>query len=199
MTNNSEVTLDDFILEYPNFVSKEYCDEVINYFNKMNHAGFAWNRKSLGKKPHTVSDTSVGLHDHQTLKFNGTGELNRVFVDTFFKDAYTKYIDKYSIIDNFPPHSIFYNKVQKSVVGDGYHVWHCEDSSRETSTRILTYILYLNDVVEGGETEFLYYPRRVKARAKKLVLFPGGFTHTHRGNPPLSNDKYVITGWVDIT
>jgi hypothetical protein len=198
MKDNLEITLDDFILEYPNFVSTEYCEEVINYFNKMKHAGFSFDRKSYGRKPHVVSDSAVILHDSEAIKFVGTGELNRVFTEAFFRDAYTKYIDKYSIIDNFPEHSIYFNKVQKSVVGEGYHMWHCENSSRETSTRILTYILYLNDVVEGGETEFLYYPRRVKARARKLVLFPGGFTHTHRGNPPLSNDKYVITGWVEL-
>ena len=198
MKMETEIILDNFIMEYPNFVSAEYCNEAINYFNKMNHAGFGVDRKSYGRKPHNVSDTAVILHDEESLKFNGTSELNRIFIEAFFKDAYTKYIDKYSIIDNFPPHSIYFNKLQKSTVGEGYHMWHCEDSSRESSTRILTYILYLNDVVDGGETEFLYYPRRVKARAKKLVLFPGSFTHTHRGNAPLSNDKYVLTGWVEL-
>ena len=82
--------------------------------------------------------------------------------------------------------------------GEGYHAWHCEDDSRDNATRILTFILYLNDVNEGGETEFLYYPKRIKAEAGKLILWPAGFTHTHRGNPPLSNTKYILTGWVEF-
>ena len=65
------------------------------------------------------------------------------------------------------------------------------------SIRILNFLCYLNTVDEGGETELLYYPKRIKAEAGKLLLMPAGYTHTHRGNPPLSNDKYILTGWVE--
>ena len=29
-------------------------------------------------------------------------------------------------------------------------------------------------------------------------IFPAGFMHTHRGNPPISNDKYILTGWFSL-
>jgi hypothetical protein len=29
-----------------------------------------------------------------------------------------------------------------------------------------------------------------------MVIFPAGFTHTHRGNVSKSGDKYIITSWV---
>jgi hypothetical protein len=56
----------------------------------------------------------------------------------------------------------------------------------------------LNTVKEGGETEFLYYKKRINPIEGRLVIWPAGFTHTHRGNPPLSNDKYIITGWLEF-
>jgi hypothetical protein len=28
------------------------------------------------------------------------------------------------------------------------------------------------------------------------VIMPAGFTHTHRGNVPLSGDKYIMTSWL---
>jgi hypothetical protein len=59
-------------------------------------------------------------------------------------------------------------------------------------------MLYLNDVEEGGETEFLYLKKRIKPQQNRLLIWPAGFTHTHRGNPPLSNNKYIITGWVEL-
>jgi hypothetical protein len=59
-------------------------------------------------------------------------------------------------------------------------------------------ILYLNDVDEGGETEFLYQSIRIKPKKGTLILCPGSFTHTHRGNPPLSGEKYIVTTWIEL-
>ena len=56
--------------------------------------------------------------------------------------------------------------------------------------------LYLNTVDEGGETEFLYQRMRVKPEQGTLVIHPGGFTHTHRGNPPLKGVKYFMNTWI---
>jgi len=58
-------------------------------------------------------------------------------------------------------------------------------------------MLYLNTVSEGGETEFLYLHRRIKPLQGRLLIFPASFTHTHRGNPPLSGDKYILTSWLE--
>ena len=55
--------------------------------------------------------------------------------------------------------------------------------------------LYLNDIEEGGETEFLDQNRRIKAQKGTMVIFPAAWTHVHRGNPPLNKDKYIGTGW----
>jgi len=68
----------------------------------------------------------------------------------------------------------------------------------ELSNRLLTRMVYLNDVEEGGETEFLYQSMRVKPKQGTLVIWPAAFTHTHRGNPPLSNSKYIVTGWTEF-
>jgi hypothetical protein len=64
--------------------------------------------------------------------------------------------------------------------------------------RLLAWSLYLNDVDEGGETEFLYQSMRIKPKMGTFVLWPAFFTHTHRGNPPLSGLKYIATGWVEF-
>jgi len=60
-------------------------------------------------------------------------------------------------------------------------------------------MLYLNDVEEGGETEFLYQKMRVKPTKGTILIWPADWTHTHRGNPPLSGDKYIYTGWMEHT
>jgi hypothetical protein len=87
-------------------------------------------------------------------------------------------------------------KFQRTRPGEGYHDWHYENNG-DTAYRKIVTMLYLNDVDEGGETEFLYLHRRIKPRQGRLLVFPAGFTHTHRGNPPLSGDKYVLTSWLE--
>ena len=67
-----------------------------------------------------------------------------------------------------------------------------------TGSRLLLVMGYLNDVEEGGETEFLYQSKRVKSKKGRIVICPSGFTHTHRGNPPLKGNKYMINGWIEF-
>ena len=84
----------------------------------------------------------------------------------------------------------------------GYHHWHSEqyphptDSEQRPLHRVLLWLIYLNDVAEGGETEFLYQEAKIKPKQGSLVLAPCGFTHSHRGAIPVSNDKYVLASWV---
>ena len=30
-----------------------------------------------------------------------------------------------------------------------------------------------------------------------MVIWPAYFTHLHRGNPPISNEKWIVTGWYE--
>ena len=91
--------------------------------------------------------------------------------------------------------------IQKYVENQGgYHHWHSEvcadDPDCETLHRALFFILYLNDVSRGGETEFYYQRTKVAPRKGRMILSPAGFTHTHKGHVPLSNDKLIATSWV---
>ena len=91
--------------------------------------------------------------------------------------------------------------MQKYLQGEGgYHHWHSEIYPQadgvEALRRVLLWQFYLNDVDEGGETSFLYQDRKISARKGRLVIAPAGFTHTHRGEVPISGDKYILTSWI---
>lgn len=92
-------------------------------------------------------------------------------------------------------------QAQKYEQGVGnYNYWHCEvfpqKNSYESLHRTLLFMFYLNDVDEGGETEFYYQNLSIKPRAGSMVVAPAYFTHTHRGLVPRSSDKYILTSWV---
>lgn len=84
----------------------------------------------------------------------------------------------------------------------GYYHWHSEhfphptDPAQRSLHRVLFWLLFLNDVDEGGETEFCYQGTKIKPKKGSLILSPCSFTHTHRGNVPLSGDKTILTSWV---
>jgi hypothetical protein len=91
--------------------------------------------------------------------------------------------------------------MQKYLAGKGgYHHFHSEifpkDRECEQLHRVLLWMYYLNDVEEGGETEFFYQGKKLAPRAGSLVIAPAGFTHTHKGHVPRSGDKYILTSWL---
>lgn len=109
------------------------------------------------------------------------------------------YMEKFPVIQQYDLTSYYLN-VQKTKAGEGYHIWHPESDGGSSSTkRVLVSMIYLNDVEEGGETEFLYQHKRFKPKKGTVLIWPAYFTHTHRGNPPLSGDKYIVTSWIEHT
>ena len=95
--------------------------------------------------------------------------------------------------------TIYSYKIQRTDPTGGYHVWHSEDGGKHFALRVGVYLLYLNDVEEGGETEFLYLSKRIKPTKGTLLIFPPNYPWAHRGNPPISNSKYIMTGWTEYT
>lgn len=92
-------------------------------------------------------------------------------------------------------------QAQKYEAGSGnYNYWHCEvypqAPHNEPLHRSLLFMFYLNDVEEGGQTEFYYQEKSIQPRAGRMVIAPAYFTHTHRGAVPVSNDKYILTSWI---
>ena len=80
---------------------------------------------------------------------------------------------------------------------DGEHRFHSHADcwSMETASRQVSVIVYLNDVAEGGETVFDDGPVVVPT-AGRVLVFPSAFCFQHRGNPPVSNPKYVLVAWL---
>ena len=69
------------------------------------------------------------------------------------------------------------------------------DSLGEVSNRYLVFLWYLNDVAEGGETEFVDLDLKVSARAGRLLMFPPYWMYQHQGCAPVSNDKFILSSY----
>ncbi|HET7929783.1 MAG TPA: 2OG-Fe(II) oxygenase [Rhodanobacteraceae bacterium] len=70
------------------------------------------------------------------------------------------------------------------------------DSLDYSANRYMVFLWYLNDVAEGGETEFCDLGLRIEARQGRLLMFPPYWMFQHAGLPPRSNDKYMISTYL---
>ena len=188
--------IENFVGIFKNAYTKEFCEGVIKQYENMVDSGHGLTRFEFENALKTCKDdTQVFADDVDYIPLRkSTKEFNELFWEKF----YPIYEQEFSSLKDSERHSNYSFKIQKTKIGGGYHVWHYESCSRNNSQRLLTWILYLNDVQEGGETEFLYQHMRVKPQQGTLVIWPAAFTHTHRGNPPLSNEKYIVTGWTEF-
>ena len=61
--------------------------------------------------------------------------------------------------------------------------------------RVISALVYLNDVAEGGHTEFVHHGVSVSPKAGRLIIFPSNYAYAHAAHPPISGTKYSAAFW----
>jgi len=181
----------DHIGVFDNYFTDEISDKYLKYFDTLNQS-YKRNDLNLAQDKH-YSFLAGAYNDELSLQY-----LGQDFQQKFWSEVYPLYCQKFPILNEFAKHRMYDLKLQKTEKGQGYHKWHCEMMGPEDRNRFMVISLYLNTVEKGGETEFLNQGLRVEPVKNRLVIFPATYTHVHRGNPPLSGTKYIITGWVEF-
>jgi len=192
--------IEDFIGVFEDAIPDKLCDELTSIYEEGNSLNYSCSRRDLGGKSIEKQTDMLFVnksHITDSVFFELVQTQVKHFVDCAWQ-SYTEYADKYGVLDSVSSHRFYHSlKIQKTEPTGGYHLWHCESDSREHGARLLLVIGYLNDVEEGGETEFLYQSKRVLPKKGTIIICPASFTHTHRGNPPLKGNKYIINGWLE--
>jgi hypothetical protein len=105
--------------------------------------------------------------------------------------------------DCCPEQSLFVNPIfnlQRYAPGEGFKRWHCDwtlsDEATEPQARVLAWILYCNSLPDGG-TEFHWQGHHEQAERGKLLIFPAGVSHIHRGRVSHRHTKTIATGWIN--
>jgi len=163
----------------------------------------------------TYSNNAPDLHEGMSYDTYGNPSLNNVTktgldCNLFLnRELCTRYLDMLqSVLNQYMvelPYSNFYSAftISENIVlckyrkNDGFKTWHCErgTSHPTMSKRHLTFMTYLNDISDAGETEFVHQNIKIKPSRGTTVIWPSDWTHTHRGIPSPSEEKYIVTGW----
>lgn len=171
------VSLENFIGVWDNVFDNQFCEWIKDYFNT---TSFVFNRNYAH-----VQDKQVVLHAFSPAEAN--------YIQQGVDYCLSQYMEKYTYLSNFN----YYSSnvlIQKTEPMEGYHNFHCEDTTWEVASRTLAWTVYFNDIDDSGETEFLYQHVKINPKAGRVAIWPGSFTHLHRGNPP-GKTKYIATGW----
>ena len=116
----------------------------------------------------------------------------RTFLEKYKDDV--KCCQLHSVGTMETPNMIRY-ECQDSDGPNHFHL-HADNWDMKTSSRQISIIIYLNDVTEGGETEFPRLGLKVPPKKGTIVMFPSSLVFMHKGLPPVSNPKYIMVVWL---
>tara|TARA_B100000900_G_C20287973_1_gene596912 strand:+ start:57 stop:674 length:618 start_codon:yes stop_codon:yes gene_type:complete len=192
--------LSDFIHVEYNTLSEEFCNRVIGKFEI--DARKRQGELGLGVR----SIVNLDIKDSMDLMISGLDDWKEE--DDVFFNSVSKYSKKYrskSILGD-----IEIPILQDDLSDNGYQIqrttpnggftWHDDfDPSygyvSNIGIRVLAFIWYLNDVSEGGYTEFID-GTKIQPERGKFLIFPATWNFYHRGFPPKKETKYIVTGWL---
>ena len=175
----------NFIEIYDEALPLDNCDKLIEYFNNNPQAaGRVGNRALLPdhKKSIELNDSLFSLHP-----------LSYQLISSTLKEYTDKYVEKYIPLQHMEKWGVDDEFTLKKFEGEdeGYKVWHTEHCITYPD-RILVWMFYLNDAQSG--TQFYNYPK-IESKKGRLVIWPAGWTHYHKGVTPNKGIKYIMSGW----
>ena len=182
------------------YMSEEICDGVLDLYNnnKSLHISGTIGSDEKNDGSQNKFDPIVNVEAKKCTQLNiipNAQELTlyNIHLQAILDDYKQKYewadfVNTYDIIENMI--------IQHYKPGEGFYKWHMEQNGySDVVHRHLVFMTYLNDVENGG-TEFYHFPDlKIQARKGLTLIWPAGWTHTHKGVISNVDEKYIITGW----
>ena len=178
-----------------NIKNDSLCKEIISFFDEnktLQKQGNTTFGKDYTKK--RTTDINIKPNDLKNDKFKCFNiyieELYKCFIDYQLQWPFLKSIVKDVDIGSF--------NVQKYSKGDHFSQIHTERTGLRTSNRLFAWMTYLDNVEDGGTTNFLHYDIKIKPEIGKTLIWPAEWTHAHSGEILNNGEKHIITGWMDF-
>lgn len=192
---------DPYIYLRKNALPGLLCEEIITFFenNKQLHN----DGSTLGGVNKTVKDTTdiyINMNDTKSYSIEIIN-LTKVIQNELKYHLHEYYNNINMVFTNESdklhktPLDVKGFLIQKYEAGIGKYQYHNDFHIINNKPRRITFLFYLNDVDIGGETEMMSV-NKIQPKQGTILLFPSTWTYHHRGNVPISNSKYIITGWL---
>ena len=175
------------------YMDKNVCTDLIKYFeNSPNKTQGSLYQKNweigVNKKEKLSTDIHIDIRNKDKEILNYCRELDKV------TEEYKKKYKHCNVQQDGWEITEVWN-LQKYNPKEGYFIKHYERCGLSTAYRHLAFMTYLNDVRDGGETEFYYQKLKIKPETGLTLIWSCDWTFTHRGIASPTETKYITTGW----
>ncbi|MBE90271.1 MAG: 2OG-Fe(II) oxygenase [Rhodospirillaceae bacterium] len=186
--------------EHPHFIGAwrlddlNICDDIVRFFDAKKDQQDDGS-VGLGIVDKTVKNSTDLVIQPRDLENKEYAPLN-AYIDQLYQ-CYLAYTEEWPFIASFVSrlHIGRFN-IQRYDQDGHFNQVHSERTSLNTIHRLLVWMTYLDDVPDGGETEFIHYGLKIRPEKGKTLIWPAEWTHAHRCCPVIKVPKHVITGWM---
>lgn len=189
---------DQFTRLMPDALSMDLCEQIIEQFeadSRLHYIGEVSDGLYLDFKNATNLCINRSIREGSEIWKDIDDSLCAIVSKTW--DEYLYSVEMLDIVH--APFSDAGYLVQKYTKGKGFFKPHADSASFILSKRVAGCIMYLNDVAVGGETNFPRQGFKVAPCAGSLIWFPASYPHVHEGLIPISDDKYIITAFMEFS
>ena len=179
--------IENFVKIYDNVIDEESCKGLIEKFEELQDKHEIVN---IEDKEDRISFNQIVLTKSEEWKTVNDGLMK------LFQAYIAQYKKECNISEQMWPDKCGFETIRmKRYLANDYDRfdYHVDVKDYATARRFLAFFIYLNDVEEGGETEFLF--GRVKPKMGRLVMFPPMWPWFHAGQKPVSGTKYFIQSY----
>lgn len=178
--------LRDYVQTFDGALPPAFCRQLIESF-----------RQTTDRHVTRSPGWRAGLDASAWTELDVSALADQAFMGFFYKqidDYLARYNQKLGLTIPVPPSPLISAmRIKRYTANSGEGFQPHFDAIYEVANRYLVFLWYLNDVAEGGETEFCDLGLKVPAQAGKLLVFPPYWMFQHAGRPPLSGDKYILS------
>tara|TARA_E500000331_G_scaffold3457_1_gene3468 strand:+ start:290 stop:907 length:618 start_codon:yes stop_codon:yes gene_type:complete len=181
----------DYIKVYDDICDKETCDGIVELFESQEEHHSYIDR--LTRPTFTEMNISQRYAARDVAWMGFQKEVQAMFVE-----AVSTYMDELDLGPDFPAKYAFEEFRVKRYRHNSTDEFadHVDVGDYNSARRFLVCFLYLNDVEDGGTTDFPKINCAITPKCARILVFPPNWMYRHAGRPVTKGTKYILGSYL---
>lgn len=181
----------DFIRVYDDAIPEDLCDELVKLHKAFQEDGITRTGPVVGGySPFMKISEAVQVRHGPEELLARAKEAIRQTRERYFRDVGVEIASHLTFVESDP-------QVQRYPQGTGFYREHV-DQSPNVVMRNISFVGFLNDIEEGGDTYFINQDVSASPKRGRMVVFPPFWMFPHEGRKPITDDKYILITIQDV-